>query len=137
MTSIPQTSTLYPVIKYRDVSAAIDILERAFGFQQWLIVPGPDGSVRHAGLAYRTSVAMLSSLGADDEWQQAGAGIGLYLANDDTDTHCEHARATGAELLMEPFDIDYGSRDDQARDPEGYSWYLGTFRPSRPSSTTG
>jgi uncharacterized glyoxalase superfamily protein PhnB len=34
-----------------------------------------------------------------------------------------------AEVLREPTDQDYGSRDFSVRDPEGFVWSLGTYRP--------
>jgi uncharacterized glyoxalase superfamily protein PhnB len=42
-----------------------------------------------------------------------------------------HVRAAsaGAEIVMEPQDQDYGSRDFSARDPEGFVWAFGTYRP--------
>lgn len=38
------------------------------------------------------------------------------------DAHCEHARANGAEIQMEPEDQFYGDRTYRALDPEGHSW---------------
>ena len=40
----------------------------------------------------------------------------------------EIARAAGAEIITEPHDTDYGSRDFAARDPEGNRWSFGTYR---------
>lgn len=47
----------------------------------------------------------------------------------DAEAHCERARAAGAEIVREPFDTDYGSRDYTARDLEGYVWHFGTYDP--------
>jgi uncharacterized glyoxalase superfamily protein PhnB len=41
----------------------------------------------------------------------------------------ERAKAAGAEVVMEPMDTDYGSRDFAIRDPEGNLWNFGTYRP--------
>jgi uncharacterized glyoxalase superfamily protein PhnB len=40
----------------------------------------------------------------------------------------ERAKAAGAEIIFEPQDQDYGSRDFAARDPEGNRWSFGTYR---------
>jgi uncharacterized glyoxalase superfamily protein PhnB len=40
------------------------------------------------------------------------------------------ARTEGAEIITEPFDTDYGSRDYAALDPEGNEWHFGTYRPA-------
>jgi uncharacterized glyoxalase superfamily protein PhnB len=62
--------------------------------------------------------------------QLAGQATGgMYVVVDDLDAHYEHARAAGAEIVTEPHDQDYGSRDYVARDPEGHTWSFGTYRP--------
>jgi uncharacterized glyoxalase superfamily protein PhnB len=43
---------------------------------------------------------------------------------------CQRARAAGAEIIVEPHDTDYGSRDYAARDPEGNVCSFGTYRPA-------
>ena len=53
---------------------------------------------------------------------QSGAGIAASV----TDAAYE---AAGAEIVMEPQNQDYGSRDFSARDPEGFVWAFGTYRP--------
>ena len=41
----PITATFIPSLSYDDPMAAIEWLERAFGFTRRLVVPGPDGTV--------------------------------------------------------------------------------------------
>jgi uncharacterized glyoxalase superfamily protein PhnB len=48
---------------------------------------------------------------------------------DDLDGHYARAKAAGAEIIMEPHDTEYGSRDYAARDIEGHQWYFGTYAP--------
>ena len=40
----------------------------------------------------------------------------------DIDAHCEHARAAGAKIVMEPADQFYGERTYIAEDLEGHHW---------------
>ena len=54
------------------------------------------------------------------------------LVVEDPDAHCERARAAGAEIVQEPTDREYGSREYTARDPEGNLWVFGTYDPSNP-----
>jgi len=61
--------------------------------------------------------------------KRAGTGW-IYVAVPDTDEHCRRAREAGTEILAEPFDTDYGSRDYSARDLEGNQWHFGTYRPA-------
>ena len=54
----------------------------------------------------------------------------VYVVADDIDDIHEKAKAAGAEILMEPTDQDYGSRDFAAKDSEGNVWAFGTYAPS-------
>ena len=48
-----------------------------------------------------------------------GSLSGLVLETDDVDAAFERIRATGAEVLQEPIDQPYGTRDCAFRDPSG------------------
>ena len=48
-----------------------------------------------------------------------GSLAGLVLETDDVDATFETVRATGAEVLQEPIDQAYGTRDCAFRDPAG------------------
>ena len=129
--------TLYPLMRFSDAPAAIEFLERAFGFSCDIVIPNSDGTINHAELSLGPSVLMLGS-DRDDPRLGRRSGLGwIYVAVDDPDTHCRHARAAGAEILAEPNDTDYGSRDYTARDREGNQWHFGTHRPSPGPSHDG
>ncbi len=124
--------SIHPTFRYRDAHAAIDFLERAFGFERKEVHESEDGTVQHAELRLGDGLIML---GDDDESDFAkvapppGSGS-VYVAVDDVDALLERARAAGAEIVYGPRDQDYGSRDFSARDPEGNLWSFGTYRPS-------
>lgn len=128
--------TVYPTLGYVDAPAAIDWLTKTFGLEATLVVPGEDGTILHAQLAWGHGQVMLSSLREDP----AGAGRraatefrtadhGIYVVVEDPDAHHARAVAAGAEIVMPPTDQDYGSRDYAARDPEGHLWAFGTYNP--------
>ncbi|GAA4455081.1 VOC family protein [Phytohabitans houttuyneae] len=48
-----------------------------------------------------------------------GSLAGLVLETDDVDATFESVRATGAEVMQEPIDQPYGTRDCAFRDPAG------------------
>jgi uncharacterized glyoxalase superfamily protein PhnB len=122
--------TIYPVLKYADAHAAIDFLERAFGFERQTVHEGESGGVAHAELRFGSAVVMLGSTSEGDERYNQGAGrTSVYAVVDDPDPLFERARAAGAEVVMEPTDQDYGSRDFTVRDPEGNLWAFGTYAP--------
>ena len=128
-------ATIIPTLRYRDAHAAIDWLERAFGFEKQMVVPGPDDTVAHAQLAFGTGVIMLGSARTDDALGMKspadlpGVSQGVYIFVEDVDAHYQRARAAGAEIANELQEMDYGAREYTARDPEGYVWSFGTYRP--------
>jgi uncharacterized glyoxalase superfamily protein PhnB len=127
---------IIPYIRYEDAPAMITWLEDAFGFRRRAVYEEGDKIV-HAEVAYGNGMFMTGSTRDDDEAvaktpnQLDGAATGgMYVVVDDVDAHCAQARAAGAEIVREPTDQDYGSRDYAARDPEGHVWSFGTYRPT-------
>ena len=116
--------SLYPCFSYRDAYGAIDFLVNAFGFEKLVVHPGDDGTVSHAELRFGNGVVMLGT--TKDEHLASST----YVVVEDIDAHHEHARAAGATIVTDPHETDYGSRDYAARDPEGNTWYFGTYVPS-------
>jgi uncharacterized glyoxalase superfamily protein PhnB len=122
-------ASIYPVLKYDDAHAALDFLEAAFGFERVAVHENDDGKVVHAELRLGDDFAGLSSTGAGNPVFDQGVGQTIvYVAVDDVDSLHERAKAADAEIVMEPADQDYGSRDFAARDPEGNIWSFGTYR---------
>jgi uncharacterized glyoxalase superfamily protein PhnB len=121
--------SIYPVLRYQDAHAAMDFLERAFGFERAAVHEGDDGKVVHAELRLGDDLIGLSSTGSGDSIFDQGAGQAVvYVARDEVDSLHDRAKAAGAEIVMELEDQDYGSRDFSARDPEGNIWSFGTYR---------
>jgi uncharacterized glyoxalase superfamily protein PhnB len=122
---------IYPALRYRDAAAAIDWLERAFGFQTIARYEAPDGTIAHAELRLGESLIMLGQ-GAEDlqdpPASPRSARMTIYVAVADVDAL--HARAQGAGAdVSELTEQDYGSRDFSARDLEGIHWSFGTYVP--------
>lgn len=130
----PMTQTIFPGLRYENAPAAIDWLEKAFGFQRQMVVPGPDGTIAHAQLICDGGMIMLGSY-RDDVFRYktplAAGGVtqSAYLYVAEIDTHFSRARAAGAEIVSELKDTDYGSREYSARDLEGHLWHFGTYLP--------
>jgi uncharacterized glyoxalase superfamily protein PhnB len=120
--------TVFPTLGYRDPHAAIDFLERAFGFERQQVHTDDTGAVAHAELSFRGGLIMLGGV-RSELGLEPGAGA-CYLVVEDPDAHHDRAVAAGAEVFMALEDKDYGSRDYAARDPEGNAWFFGTYAPS-------
>lgn len=129
----PTSSRFYPTLSYDDAPAAIAWLERAFGFERRLVVPGPNGSVMHSELSFGDDVLMVSTSkpeqGRVSPRRLAGVPQAMCVRVDDPDAHHARAVAAGAIVTSPLKDEDYGSRGYMAKDPEGHVWYFGTYRP--------
>ena len=128
------TQTIFPSVRYENAPAAIDWLEKAFGFKRQMVVPGPEGTIAHAQLICNGGMIMLGSY-RDDVFRyktpRAAGGVtqASYLYVADIDAHFARARAAGAEIVIELKDTDYGSREYSAQDLEGHLWHFGTYLP--------
>ncbi|MBM3977189.1 MAG: hypothetical protein FJ299_09390 [Planctomycetes bacterium] len=127
------TSNLYPTLTYDDAYAAIDFLERAFGFRRRFIVPDEHGGIRHSEITLGDGVIMVSSSKPADKRVSPGSegarSSGLCVFVPDPDAHYARAKAAGATITRELQTEDYGARGYMARDPEGHTWYFGDYRP--------
>lgn len=120
--------TVFPTLTYEDASAALDFLDKAFSAEQHALYTGDDGAVRHAELRFGNGLVMLGTAGPEAPAPR-GKGGGIYIAVTHPDALCEQARRAGAEIVREPHDTDYGSREFSAKDPEGNAWHFGTYQP--------
>ncbi|HSD76886.1 MAG TPA: VOC family protein [Solirubrobacteraceae bacterium] len=121
---------IIPTFHYRDAPAAIDFLERAFGFERGQVFEGEgERQIAHAELRHGDGWVMLGSAGGDGLSTRPGSGT-CYVVTEDVDALHARAVAAGAEIVRELRDTDYGSRDFSARDPEGNVWNFGTYAPA-------
>jgi uncharacterized glyoxalase superfamily protein PhnB len=125
---------IYQYLRYSDPDAALGWLASAFGFQERTVFRDPDGNVAHAEMALGPGVVILGP--ANDGEPPASpqdprmARHGIYVHVDDVDAHYAHAKSAGAEIATELSERRPGEREYYARDPEGYHWTFGTYRPS-------
>jgi len=128
---------LVPLIRYRDVAAAVDWLSNAFGFEKRSVITDPDGTVAYAELSYGRGIVMLGPVGEsvlDSLMRQPDelGGMGtqsVYVAVDDVENHFNRARNSGADIVLEFGSDEAGDRAYAARDPEGHVWNFGAYSP--------
>ena len=123
---------IFPVLRYGDAPAAIDLLVRAFGFEVASDHRLPDGRVAHADLRVGPSVVGVSSTGTSSPaspWAEVKQGI--YIVVEDPDAAYARAQSEGADIAMPIADQSHGSRDFTLRDPEGHLWGFGTYAMQR------
>jgi uncharacterized glyoxalase superfamily protein PhnB len=119
--------TLSTGVYYRDPWAALEWLEKAFGFERAMVITAQDGSLAHSEMHFGDSVIYVGAPWADFTASPAAvAGKNTQMIHiqlpDGIDAHCVRARAAGAVILQEPADQFYGDRTYRARDPEGHVW---------------
>lgn len=130
----PSYPNIFPALRYRDASAAIDWLKSAFGFEEQAVHRGDDGTVHHAELRLGAGLIMLGEY-SDGGWMGGrppdalASTLSLYVVVEDPDAHHRRATSAGAQIVRELTDQDYGSREYSARDLEGNLWSFGTYDP--------
>jgi len=124
---------LFPTLRCHDADRMIRWLIDVYGFTEHAVYRD-GGVVRHAELAFGSSILMLGQHRDDDYGRLVGKPDGrrtdsLYMAVDDPDALHEKARAAGAVIERELADTPYGSREFSCRDPESNLWTFGTYWP--------
>jgi predicted enzyme related to lactoylglutathione lyase len=122
-------SVKYTFLEVDDHDAALAFYRDALGLEirqdvamegaRWLTV-GPPAQPQY-GIVLQTVGVGRSSEDAQvlKELLAKGSLGGLVLDTDDVDATFESVRETGAEVLQEPMDQPYGTRDCAFRDPAG------------------
>ena len=115
---------------YKDPKAALKWLEKAFGFEPFMVILSENDELMHSEMRLGDGVIMVGS-----EWSpmhkspKSIDGFNTQTVhvqlNEDIDAHCARARKAGAVIQMEPTTQFYGDRTYRAVDPEGHIWSFG------------
>ncbi len=130
MSDFTPTPNVWPCLRAHDARALIRFLVEVVGFEETVVYADGD-VVHHAQLDWPLGGGvMLGSMrdDPDDPFPMRPGTFTAYVVVDSPDALHERVRAAGAEVVREPFDTDYGSRDFALRDPEGNLWSFGTYR---------
>lgn len=131
---------IVPFLGYEDAAAAIEWLERAFGFTEDRDARYEEnGTITHAELDVGGATIYLSTprdyasprrlretsdiarRAYDNPWVIDGH----FVEVDDLDAHYDRARSAGATILREPEDPGIGQRIYSAEDLDGHRWMFG------------
>jgi uncharacterized glyoxalase superfamily protein PhnB len=132
MSGHTNSTSVWPILSYRDARAAIAFLVEAFGFEERAVYARDDDSavVEHAELRWPAGGGvMLGTAGKDDSafGRRQPGNDSVYVVCQDPDGLFERATAAGAEVVRGLVDEDYGSRGFTVRDREGNLWSFGTY----------
>ncbi len=128
----PNMPWLSPYLTVRDVAAAADFYEKAFGFEKSMTMPGPDGQPVHGEVRWHDMVIMFGKEGAFGCTTKTPANsgaecpLGLYFYVDDVDAAFKRAVDAGCTAKTEPETMFWGDRMGTVEDPDGYGWTLAT-----------
>jgi PhnB protein len=121
-----------PQLVVGDAAAAVEFYTAAFGADELLRNPGPDGRIMHCELLVAGGRLFLHDEfpGTDSKSPHTlgGTPVVLHLYVPDVDAAHRQAVTAGAESVMEPYDAFWGDRYAQVRDPFGHLWSLASQR---------
>lgn len=128
------SNAVTPAVFYKDPLAALDWLQKAFGFELSVLVTDNQGQVGHAEVTWHGIAIDIGAEWASPELLGPASlkspaslgGVGTQFVrvfmDEGLDAHCERARAAGARITQEPQTQFYGDRTYRALDPEGHVW---------------
>lgn len=122
--------TVTPHLTCAGAADAIDFYVRAFGAEEVMRLPDPNGKLAHAAVRIGDSMVML--MDEFPEWQArgpktlGGSSVTIHLSVPDVDAAFRRAVEAGATARMEPADMFWGDRYGVVEDPFGHQWSMAT-----------
>ncbi len=131
--AIPDGYTaLTPYLVCRDAAKAIEFYTGAFGGQEVMRMPGPDGRVMHAEMKIGGSMLMLSDENPERGFLSpasiGGTATSIMFYTDDVDAVFNRALSLGATSEQSPSDMFWGDRMGNLVDPFGHRWAVATHK---------
>ncbi len=125
--------TATPHLVVRNAAQAIEFYKKAFGAQELMRMPTPDGKVGHAEIKIGDSVIFVADespeMGMTKSPQTLGGctgGVMLYV--DDVDTTFQQAVDAGGKSFKPLADMFWGDRFGSLTDPFGHVWSIATHK---------
>ncbi|MBG0796457.1 VOC family protein [Methylocystis sp. L43] len=109
---------------------AIEFYKKAFGAEEMMRLPGPDGRLMHGSVRIGDSMVML--VDEVPEWgtlgpkSLKGSPVTIHLMVDDVDAIFAQAVDAGATVKMPVADMFWGDRYGLVVDPFGHVWSIAT-----------
>jgi len=139
-------SSVVPYISVKGASDAIAFYREAFGAEELLRMPMPDGKVGHAEIKIGDSIVMMSDEmpsmpgqpGVFRAPKAAGLATGaLFLYVGDADASFDRAIKAGCTVRTPLTDMFWGDRYGQVIDPFGQTWAIATHIEDVPPAEIG
>lgn len=122
--------TITPYLVVKGAAEALDFYAKAFGAEEVVRMPGPDGSVMHAEVKIGDSMLMLSGESPDcgqlGPVSRGGTTCTMMLYVEDCDASFKRAVDAGCTATQAPKDEMWGDRFAKVTDPFGHQWAFAT-----------
>jgi PhnB protein len=119
-----------PYLIVHDGPGAMDFYAKAFGAEELVRIPMPDGRLGHAELRIGRAIFMLADefpeMSAPSPRTLGGTCVGLMIYVEGVDAFVARAVAAGAEVERPLKDQFYGDRSATLKDPYGHKWTFAT-----------
>jgi len=115
-----------PYLVAEDGNALIDFVVKAFGAEEALRIPTPNGV--HGEVRIGDSMMMIGGGAAGKAFPASLHPNALHVYVKDADAVYRSALAAGATSVGEPRDQDYGERSAAVKDAAGNFWYIATHQ---------
>ena len=126
--------TVTPHLTMKNAHEAMGWYQEAFGAEEVLRMPGPDGkTVMHGEVKIGDSMVMIAEEfpmpgGAQSPATLSGTTCTVNLYVEDCDALFQRALKAGATALMPPMDMFWGDRYGKLQDPFGHQWAVMTHK---------
>jgi PhnB protein len=120
--------TVTPSLMVAGAAKAIDFYKKAFGAEELMRFPGPDGKIMHAEIRIGDSTIMLGDEmpehGGKGPRMLGGTPVGFFVYRENVDAEWKRAIDAGAKEIMPLVDQFWGDRAGCVEDPFGHRWWL-------------
>jgi len=121
-----------PYLMIRGATDALDFYKKAFGAEETMRFPMPDGKIGHAEIRIEGAPVFLadesSEAGTKSPPQLGGTTVTVSIYVQDVDAFARRAEAAGTKLLRPVADQFYGERTVSFQDPFGHAWHFATVK---------
>lgn len=120
--------TVTPNIMVAGAAKAIDFYKKAFGAQEVMRFPTPDGKILHAEIKVGDSMIMLGDEmpehGGKGPKSIGGTPVSFFIYSENVDAAWKQAIDAGGKQVMALEDQFWGDRSGCLEDPFGHRWWL-------------
>ena len=119
--------TVTPSLVVKGAAKLIDFMKAAFGGEEIMRMPTPNGDIMHAEVKIGDSIVMLN-----DSMGQQPTAASLFLYVKDVDAVYKAAVKAGGSSAAEPTDMFWGDRMAMVKDQFGNQWSIATHKEDVP-----